>query len=131
MFEKAAREQYRYNSSVGALTTEQLFTLPLTSQRGTSLDDVGKIIVNYLRQLGEESLVESSTNAAEKDTLNTKLEIIKFIIADKQAANKAAAERIAKREKRHKILEQIDKKDQQELEGKTRAELEAELAALD
>lgn len=131
IFEKAARNQFRFSSRVGLLTVEQLFTLPLTSDRGASLDEVGKNILAAQKTIGEESLVEVSKDAAQRQLLDDLLEIVKFVIADKQEELKAAAVRREKRQKRAKILEAIENRENADLAGKSVEELTKELEDLD
>ena len=131
IFEKAARNAFRFPSGKGLLTTEQLFTLPLTSEHNLSLDRVGKLILAAQKALGEESLVEVSKDNVERQLLDDMLEILKFIIADKQEELKAAAVRREKRQKRAKILEAIENRENADLAGKSVEELTKELEDLD
>lgn len=94
IFEKATREKFRYPSAKGQLTTEQLWELPLTAKSGFSLDEVAKAVNAELKAVDTESFVATETNPA-KATLETKLEIVKHVIAvriaDDRAAKAAAA----------------------------------------
>jgi hypothetical protein len=130
LFLIAAKQKLRFPSVRGELLTEQLWDLPLTATNGFSLDAVAKSINGSLRALNEESFVEN-TSSAEKTQLSAQLEIVKFVIADKQAAAKAAAERAAKRARRHKLLEALEAKDNAAIEGMSREDILKELEEQD
>lgn len=106
IFEQASRQALRFSSNRGELNTEQLWDLPLTSRNGFDLDSVAKEVNQRLKSVTEESFVVKTTNP-EKDSLELKLEVLKHIIAAKQAeadARRNAAERAAERQKLYDIL---------------------------
>jgi hypothetical protein len=118
----------RFNSSVGLLSVEDLWDLPL-SARGADLNKVAQTISRELKEVGEESFVEIKPNPR-KDELELQLEIAKHVIAvqlEQKEERKKAADNA---ERRRRIMEIIDKKQDAELESKTKEELEAELLAL-
>lgn len=130
MFEKAVRLKLRFDSPQGALSVEDLWDLPLTSNRvnRANLNDVAKEISRQLKASGEEDFVTPQSGPDE--VLQLKLDIVKSIIHTIQAENaeaRAKAERVAKKER---LLELISKKQDQILEGKSLEELQAEVAAL-
>ena len=130
IFEKASREKLRFPSTKGDLATEQLWDLPLTARTGPSLDNVAKAVNASLKAAGEESFVEVKTNPA-KALHELRLDIVKHVIAEKQAdlaKRNDAAERAEKREKLRQILR--DKQDDS-LKSLTEAEIEARLRELD
>lgn len=125
MFKTATQEKYRYPSIQGNVTTEDLWDLPLTSRTKASLNGVAKAIAKLIREDGEESFVEvSKTNA----TLQLKMDIVKHVIASKQAANAAAKDAIAKKDRNTTIMAIIAKKQNAALEDKSIEELMAELS---
>lgn len=130
LFITAARRKFRYESVRGDLTTEQLFDLPLTAANGFSLDDVARATNAELREQAEDSFVETRTNPR-KGTLESMLEIVKFVIASKQADAAKAASRADRAAKRQKLLAAIESKDDAALSAASRDELAAELAKLD
>lgn len=91
-FEKATRLKLRFSTSQGQLSTEDLFDLDLKA-----LDMIAKRVNTELRNEGEESFIPTKTSKV--CTNNTlRLEILKFVIADKvqeQDARKARAEKTA------------------------------------
>jgi len=130
LFERATKAKLRFESDVGMLTTEQLWDLPLTSRGDRpNLDRVARAIFQDLKDEGETSFVEVKPNLR-KAELELKLEVVKHVI-EVRLAEKAAAEKAAeKAERKRKLLSVLATKEEQELQGKTRAELEAEIAAL-
>lgn len=129
IFERAARGQYRFASSKGQLTTEDLFTLPLQG-RGANLDDIAIALDKELETSAPKSFVSATTADTKRSELECKLEIVKHVIASKLAANAAAEARQAKAERKRKLLDALDAKENEALEGMTREQIEAELAAL-
>lgn len=131
IFEIAARRQFRYNSKVGPLTTEQLFGLPLTSTTGkANLNDIAVSIDDERETLGRKSFVETAATNPARAELDVKLEVVKFVIASKQDEAAAERDRRAKRDEREKLLDAIEQADRRELGSKSADELRAQLAKL-
>ncbi|MBB2946582.1 hypothetical protein FB565_006350 [Actinoplanes lutulentus] len=126
IFEKATREKFRYPSTKGLLTTEQLWELPLTAKSGFSLDDVAKTVNAELKAIDTESFVATETNAA-KATLETKLEVVKHVIAIRLAEDQAAKAAAAKKLEKEKLLAVLGRKQDAVLENLTEAELLARI----
>lgn len=111
LFELAARKKYRFPFR-GQVSTEDLWDLSITS-----LDSVFKTLNKEKKQNEEESLL-SVKSEADKEVEN-KIEIVKYIVAVKQAE---IAERAASKEKaqrNQKIAAIIERKKDEELEGKS------------
>ncbi len=117
LFITATRNKFRFASSVGSLTVEQLWDLPLTSTRGASLDNVGRLLLAELRGLSEESLVAVNTPA--KDQVQARIDIVKHIISVKQAEETAAREESTRRAQKAKLLEALSRKQDAALETMT------------
>lgn len=129
MFEKAIRLKLRFESSVGLLGVEDLWDLPLTSAKSrANLNDIAKAVNARLKAAGEEDFVAPARKG--DDVLQLQLDILKHVIAEKQAEGVASAERIAKREQKARIMELIARKQDQALEGKPLEELQAMVAGL-
>jgi hypothetical protein len=126
IFEKATREKFRYPSTKGLLTTEQLWELPLTAKSGFSLDDVAKTVNAELKAIDTESFVATETNPA-KATLETKLEVVKHVIAIRLAEDQAAKAAAAKKLEKEKLLAVLGRKQDAVLENLTEAELLARI----
>lgn len=88
LFLQAAKQRLRFPSIKGEMTAEDLFQLPLTSKQGFDLDTIARNVNNELKAAGEESFVETNSNPA-RTTLALKLELVKFVIAERQAENAA------------------------------------------
>jgi hypothetical protein len=129
LFERAARNKFRYTSPIGPLSTEQLFDLPLTG-RGANLDNIARQVNSELQAESEQSFVATKPSAI-KGELEAKLEIVKAVIARKIAAAEATATRAAKADKRRRILDALDQKENEALTTASREELLKELEALD
>jgi hypothetical protein len=126
MFEQASRMKLRFDSTKGPLTVEDLWDLNLTSN-----GVLDKIAVGLSRQLKEdpnESFVSETRKTS--DDLQLRFDIVKHIIDVKKAeraAEKAKADAAATK---RKILEIMERKQDQALEGKTLEELQAMVATL-
>ena len=132
IFELATQWKLRYPSPQGELTTEQLWDLPLTAASPTKadLDKVAKAINTELKGITEESFVSTTTNPR-VPLLSTALEVVKHIIAHKQAEAKAKADSKARAEKRALLMEAYEAKQRDELvSGKSSEQLLKELEAL-
>lgn len=129
LFESAARKKYRFPSVKGPLTTENLFELPLQSKTGFDLDNVAKEIHARIKEEGETSFVDKSTNAF-KNQLEEMLSIVIYVIESKQADNEAARTTAARRAEKDQLLEILHDKKKSELLGLSTEELERRIAAL-
>lgn len=131
MFENATRSKLRFESSVGFLTVEDLWDLPLTSTRKVStLDNVAREVNRQLKAESEESFVVKSTNTKKKD-LETKLEIVKYIIQVKLDEQEAARSRAARAEEKKKLLEILEAKETQNMVSMDVDDIRKRLAELD
>ena len=130
IFEVATRKAFRFQSVRGDLTTEQVWELPLTSRAGFDLDSVAKAVNSELKSVTEESFVATRVNPRKGD-LETKLEVLKYIIAVKIAEAEAVTARVAKQEKRAKILDALAAKENEELTQASKDDLLKQLADLD
>lgn len=134
LFMQATRNAYRYPSVRGDLTTEQLWQLPLLASKvyvdgAFDLDTVARKINAELKAMGEESFVEKEN--PNRAIAAAKLEVVKAVIATKQAEAKANEARIAKAGRRRELLDALEMRNRQELSQASKDELEKQLAALD
>lgn len=130
MFEKASRLKLRFDTARGALSTEDLWDLPLKSTVDKpNLNDIAKALYKDLKETGEiVSFVDDTQQADEKLTL--KFEIVKHVIAVKKAEAEAKAQEKAKADQKQQILGIIAQKKNEQLSAASIEELEAKLAAL-
>ena len=130
LFLQATREKFRFESSKGDLSVEQLWDLPLTSRTGFDLDTVAKAVNANLKSSNEESFVNVSNNPA-VSRLQAQLEVVKAIIEIKLAQAEAAKKRAEKAAERQRLMEVLHSKKDQELQGLSVEEIERRLSQLD
>ncbi len=129
IFEQASREQFRFASQKGMLSTEQLWELPLTSKSGFDLDSVAKTVNMDLKETSEESFVSVKSNPARK-TLEVKLEVVKYIIAAKLEANEKARNNLARAQERERLTDILANKQDEALQGLSVEEIQKRIDAL-
>lgn len=130
IFEVASRKQFRFPSAIGALTTEQLWDLPLTSTRAASLDNVAKAVNADLKSVSDESFVATRPNPR-KGELEIMLEVVKHIIAVKIADRDKAEAAANRAEQRRKLAEALVQKRDAALANLSEEEILAKLNELD
>ena len=130
LFLQATREKFRFQSSKGDLSVEQLWDLPLTSRTGFDLDTVAKAVNANLKSSNEESFVNVSNNPT-VSRLQAQLEVVKAIIEIKLAQAEAAKKRVEKAAERQRLMEVLHSKKDQELQGLSVEEIERRLSQLD
>lgn len=88
IFEEASRLKLRFPSVKGELTTEQLWDLPLTTTVSgkVDLDTVARTVNTDLKAITEDSFVQTRVNP-QKAILTLKLDVLRHVIAAKQAEN--------------------------------------------
>lgn len=131
IYKIAAQNSFRFPSSRGNLTVEQLFALPLKSQNGFDLDSVARAVNSELKSLEEESFVDIVTTSPRKSQLETSLAIVKDVIKTKQEAAAVQQARLQRVLERKKILDAIGAKKDAALSAASLEELEKRLAELD
>lgn len=129
IFEQASRQQLRFSTVRGALTTEQLWDLPLSSKFGFDLDAVAKAVNAELKSVTEESFVEVKVNPA-KNQLVLKLEIVKHIIAVRLQENEQANQASKRKVEKQRLVDLLDKKQDEALSGLSAEEIQKRIAEL-
>ncbi len=128
---KVNRKNFRFPSTRGELTFEDLWNLPLQSPKGNfSLDTVAQTL--HAESLKNEG-VSFVTQAVSPEAAHAaeRLEVVKFVIATKLAENKAKLEREAKAQAKRNLLDLLADKEAQALQTLTVEEIKAKIAALD
>ena len=123
MFEYAARNKLRFPYK-GMISAEDLWDLNVRE-----LDTIFKTLNAQVKKSQEESLLE--TKSKEDETLAVQIDIVKHIVRikqDEEAARLFAKER---KEKRQKLMELINAKQDEDLHSKSIDELKAMLAELE
>ncbi len=124
IFERAARAKIRFQSSVGLITTEDLFSLPLISKTGKpNLDDVAKAVDKEIRNSSETKSFVNPEESSDNEIANLKMEIVKHVIATRMEERDKAAGEEKRRAEKQQILRIIDEKENEELKGKSLEEL--------
>lgn len=132
LYKYAAKNRFRFPSNRGDLTVEQLFDLPLKSERtGFDLDNVARAVNSQLKELGEESFVTDVSANPRKAVLEAQLDIVKDVIKTKQDENAAKLAKAKKADERRKLIDAIGAKKDQQLTTASLEELEQKLAALE
>lgn len=118
-FKKASKQKLRIETSRGLLSVEQLWDLPYTE-----LERSIRAIKKVLKKNDDDDLAFlDNTNTVDPET-QLQFDILKEVYLDKK---KEAEERRSKAEKRahnKKIAELISEKEEEELKGKSKEELE-------
>ena len=117
MFEVAARKKFRFETAVGEITVEDLFTLPLHSPvaNRTTLDSIAVALHNKLSTVSTVSFVTSAEN--EDSDLRVKFDIVMHILNLKKAEKDEREAAVAKKAKKDQILQLIAQKENEQLAG--------------
>lgn len=133
IFELAARKKFRFESSRGDLTAEQLWDLPLlasTRDAHFDLDTVARVVNADLKGVTEETFVAIKPDPRKPD-LEAKLEIVKHVIASKIADAEAAKAARERDDKRRKLVDALASKEDQELAGMSKEDILKQLQEID
>ena len=123
LFLEATKNKYRFATSKGQISTEDLWDLSLTS-----LDNIAIFIDEKLQKTQRKSFIDRrSTDAVE---LDNQLELVKSIIEYKQKENEAAKVRADANAKKALLKELLEKKQLEKLGNMTEEEIQAQLASL-
>ena len=126
LFEKATRMAIRFNTTAGQLTTEDLWSLPLTSTKGVSLNGIAMALYKQIKDSADIiSFVDNIVNV--NDEPQMKFDIVKRVIEVRKAEAEDKAKAAAAKAQKEKIRELIAAKRDQSLQEKTLEELEAML----
>ena len=128
LFAKALKMGLTFSTERGNLSIQQVWQLPLTGNGGFSLKTVSRELLKEVKATQEEDLV-TETNSVDADN-QLRLDIIKFIIADKKEDEEEKRLSVEKKIKKQKLQELIAQKQDQVNGGKSLEELQEELANL-
>ena len=123
LFEVAARNKFRFQYK-GLISVEDLWALSTGS-----LDSIFKVLNSELKQVQEESLLNTKTKADKE--LDMKIEIVKHIVAVKIEEENTKLQAKEKKAQKQKIMELLETKQDESLQNKSEDELKAMLAELD
>lgn len=127
MFEKASRLKIRFETEKGIVTVEDLWDLPLTENG--ALNKLAKSLSRKIKESEEESFVvkKSSSN----NTLTFAFDIVKHVIEVRMAEAEASKNKAAKKAEKEKLLSILAAKEAEDLNGKSKAEIEEMIAAME
>lgn len=123
MFEIATRSKYRFPFK-GLVNVEDLWDLSVEN-----LDGIYKTLNSQLKQANEESLLK--TRSANDKEIDTKIEIVKHIVAVKMAEQEGRLKAKEKREQKQKIMEVLRNKQDASLQSKSEEDLQKMLDELE
>lgn len=122
IFELATKKRLRFPHN-GVIDTEGLWQLSVTK-----LDAIYKVLNAEAKQTKEESLLDTKT--AKDEELELKIEIVKHIVKTKQEESKALKDAVTKKEEKQKLLNILDRKENEALESLSAEELRKKIAEL-
>ena len=131
IFEKASRLRLRFNvGTLSNLTVEDLWSLPLTGNKGNSLD---ALAINLNKKLTDETPKSYVTKTDTKTDTTTQLsfDIVKHIIDVRLAEQAAQQDKMIKSAKRAQLEQLKSQKQMAELENLTIEEIDQRLKELD
>ena len=131
LFCLATRKKFRFETPQGQLTTEDLWSLPLTttSPNKANLDDIAISLNKKVRENGDTtSFVKKTTKS--NDELQAKFDIVLHVIKVKQEEAEVEATKQENRIKKQRIMEMIEQKKDAEMSQKSVEELTALLAGM-
>lgn len=129
IFEYATRHKIRFASPRGELSIEQLWDVPLRSTDGFNLDAVAKSANKALKDISEESFVETAKTTAHS-RVGLVLDVVKRVIDVKLADEEAALTRAANKVKKGKLIEILSEKQAGKLSQLSEKELQRQLDEL-
>ncbi len=127
IFAQATRQKLRFVTTKGQASVEDLWDMPLTSSRHTSLDSLAREYAQELRNSEVGSFVEPSEV---DEGLQLRFDVVKYIIDTKLAERDEKTAAKAKEAQKEKLQAIIEQKRDEHLSTKTIEELEQEIAKL-
>jgi hypothetical protein len=126
-------QKWRFPSNHGPLTFETLFDLPLTGNDNTNLDQVAILINDEINaKKSETSFVNPSLKSKfDIEKLETMLEIVKYIIEQKQTAKEEKRQRTNAMRKRESLEKMLAQKQLENLSNMSVDEIQQELASIE
>lgn len=122
----ASRNGLRYQTSVGVLSTEDLWQLPLVSNRAgvENLDRIAIELDRKIKQTGETvSFVNEGAKSPDAELDKVRFDIVLYIIKERKAEIAAATLAKENKARKQRILELIENKQDQSLSEKSIEEL--------
>ncbi len=131
LFENAVRKKFRFPSSKGPVTLEDLWDVPLRADNGFSLNDIAKAVNAKLAKASEEDFVGDAKLTIEQTTTKNMLDVVKYVIDVKIDEAAKSKDRAARKIERAKIMDALMKKQDAAYANQTESALKKRLEALD
>lgn len=133
LFILATRNKYRFQSNVGQLTVEDLWGLPITSQRSEALtlSMLAQNINAKIKPTEGLEWLETQRETAEQEELKNKLAIIKYIVETRRAEATARQEAERKAQFLAKLKAEQSRRKEQNLMDQSDEDLEKLIAELE
>jgi len=126
LFETAVRKKFRYETTKGLITTEDLWDMPLLSKNSFNLDILAVSLSNQLEEVKSFVTSRSKTDSETKAKLDIVVHVIDTKLKDAQNKEQAAVQS----EKKQRILSILKDKQDDTLKGMSEADLRKELESL-
>lgn len=130
IFEFTTRNKLRFQSMRGELSVEQLWDVPLRSKDDFNLNAVAKAANKALKDVTEESFVETA-KTVEHVRREMTLEVVKFVIEAKLSEEMVAKKKAENKIEQEKLLAILAEKQDGKLSELSEKELRRRIAALD
>jgi len=130
MFDLATRKKFRFLSSKGELSVEQLWDVPLRSNDDFNLDKIARGVNRELAAATEEGFVDTAKRSPAKFNLQVKLDVVKTIIAVKIDEEQEAKTRADNKLEREKLLKILAEKQDGKLSELSEKELKKRIEAV-
>ena len=129
LFMIASQRKFRYSTVKGEVTTEDLWSMPLTGE--FSLNSVAVNLNQSIKSESEEDFVnESSTDSKKIVDLRMKFDLVREIIAFKKDEKASAAKRAELKAEKEKLLSILAKKEDAQMERASKASIEKRIEEL-
>lgn len=131
LLQRAAIAKLRFATNRGGITSEELYTLPLTSTTGkVNLIDLAKGVAIKLRESSDDDFDFVETASPQVTADNLRLDILKMVITHVRARNAAKTTALVAKQEKSDIVALIADKRREERGKLSLAELEAQLEKL-
>jgi len=127
LFTEAVKTGVSFSTERGQLLPQQVWQLPLTGNNGFNLDTISRSLLKKVRSVEEKSLV---TEVKVDTTDELRLEILKFIIKDKQEDQEASKLALANKQKKQQLLALKANKQTEALNNLSEEDIDKQLAEL-
>lgn len=120
LFIIASRKAYRFKTEAGQLSVEQLWELPIKSNHGVSLSSIAEKLYSQIKPTTALPwLGTTTTDDAEQEDLQNKLEIVRFIVETRRTEALAQQEQESRKQYLAKLIAEQDRRKEESLTGQS------------